>query len=72
MIDDQLKIYLYLNNKLKNIFIAEDVIVKRVTRIELATSAWEAGILPLNYTRNAGTIISQHLTLVNNLFKQFF
>ena len=25
--------------------------VKRVTRIELATSAWEAGILPLNYTR---------------------
>ncbi|KRM20918.1 hypothetical protein FC65_GL000994 [Ligilactobacillus acidipiscis DSM 15836] len=52
MIDDQLKIYLYLNNKLKNIFIAEDVIVKRVTRIELATSAWEAGILPLNYTRN--------------------
>lgn len=24
----------------------------RVTRIELAPQAWEAGILPLNYTRN--------------------
>lgn len=46
--------------------------IKRVTGIGPATPAWEAGILPLNYTRNAGTIISQHLTLVNNLFKQFF
>ncbi len=25
--------------------------VERVTRIELASSAWEAGVLPLNYTR---------------------
>lgn len=24
---------------------------KRVTRIELATEAWEASVLPLNYTR---------------------
>jgi len=27
--------------------------VERVTRIELALSAWEADVLPLNYTRNA-------------------
>ena len=25
---------------------------KRVTRIELATTAWKAVVLPLNYTRN--------------------
>lgn len=25
--------------------------MKRVTRIELATEAWEASVLPLNYTR---------------------
>ena len=28
--------------------------VERVTRIELAYQAWEAGVLPLNYTRNRG------------------
>ncbi len=27
--------------------------MERVTRIELALSAWEADVLPLNYTRNA-------------------
>jgi hypothetical protein len=27
------------------------VFVERVTRIELALSAWEADVLPLNYTR---------------------
>lgn len=27
--------------------------VERVTRIELALSAWEADVLPLNYTRIA-------------------
>ena len=27
--------------------------VERVTRIELALSAWEADVLPLNYTRGA-------------------
>ena len=27
------------------------VAVERVTRIELALSAWEAEVLPLNYTR---------------------
>jgi hypothetical protein len=26
-------------------------IVERVARIELATEAWEASVLPLNYTR---------------------
>ena len=25
--------------------------IKRVTRIELATTAWKAVVLPLNYTR---------------------
>ena len=29
--------------------------VERVTRIELALSAWEADVLPLNYTRSTGT-----------------
>lgn len=28
------------------------VYMKRVTRIELATEAWEASVLPLNYTRS--------------------
>jgi hypothetical protein len=28
-----------------------DYIMERVTRIELALSAWEADVLPLNYTR---------------------
>ena len=27
--------------------------LERVTRIELASKAWEAAVLPLNYTRNA-------------------
>ena len=27
------------------------IILKRVTRIELATIAWKAMVLPLNYTR---------------------
>jgi hypothetical protein len=27
---------------------------ERATRIELAFSAWEADVLPLNYTREAG------------------
>ncbi len=26
--------------------------LERVTRIELAYQAWEAGVLPLNYTRS--------------------
>ena len=29
-------------------------VVERVTRIELALSAWEADVLPLNYTRVPG------------------
>ena len=28
------------------------LVCKRVTRIELATTAWKAVVLPLNYTRN--------------------
>ena len=28
--------------------------MERVTRIELALSAWEADVLPLNYTRGRG------------------
>jgi hypothetical protein len=30
--------------------------VERVTRIELALSAWEADVLPLNYTRKRGPL----------------
>jgi hypothetical protein len=29
-------------------------VMERVTRIELALSAWEADVLPLNYTRTTG------------------
>ena len=35
----------------KNIALAARSHVERVTRIELALSAWEADVLPLNYTR---------------------
>ncbi len=35
--------------KLKNLVIEQ--CSKRVTRIELATTAWKAVVLPLNYTR---------------------
>ena len=38
--------------------------VERVTRIELAFSAWEADVLPLNYTRGWS------LTLANRLVKE--
>ncbi len=31
--------------------------MERVTRIELAFSAWEADVLPLNYTRVGGEIV---------------
>jgi hypothetical protein len=30
-------------------------LLERVTRIELALSAWEADVLPLNYTRDGAT-----------------
>jgi hypothetical protein len=32
-------------------------LVERVTRIELALSAWEADVLPLNYTRAAWAVV---------------
>ena len=35
-------------------FLVERVTMERVTRIELALSAWEADVLPLNYTRATG------------------
>ncbi len=38
-------------------------LVERVTRIELALSAWEADVLPLNYTRKpgpGGSRVSRH------------
>jgi hypothetical protein len=34
----------------------------RVTRIELAPQAWEAGILPLNYTRIIDFIIRRKIS----------
>jgi hypothetical protein len=33
-----------------------DTSMERVTRIELALSAWEADVLPLNYTRVAAAL----------------
>ena len=36
---------------------------KRVTRIELATTAWKAVVLPLNYTRLMGVNGIEPLTL---------
>ncbi len=36
-----------------------------MTRIELATEAWEASVLPLNYTRMTNIIIIQN----NNIHK---
>jgi hypothetical protein len=33
------------------------LLVERVTRIELALSAWEADVLPLNYTRAASPAV---------------
>ena len=33
------------------LLIVQEVILERVMRIELTTSAWKAEVLPLNYTR---------------------
>jgi hypothetical protein len=35
-------------------------VVERVTRIELALSAWEADVLPLNYTRVTASRLPPH------------
>ena len=35
--------------------------MERVTRIELAFSAWEADVLPLNYTRGSGELTRRHV-----------
>lgn len=45
---------------------------KRVTGIEPATSAWEAGILPLNYTRMTKKSIRLFFSLLKCFFIQFF
>jgi hypothetical protein len=37
-------------------FLAWAFFLERVTRIELALSAWEADVLPLNYTRNGAPL----------------
>jgi hypothetical protein len=37
----------------ENITLAARSLLERVTRIELALSAWEADVLPLNYTRRS-------------------
>ena len=39
-------------------------LMERVTRIELALSAWEADVLPLNYTRGGSQYASPHTTAV--------
>ena len=43
---------------------------KRMTRIELATPAWEAEVLPLNYIRNTLTIIHKNESYVSIFFKK--
>lgn len=56
------KLHYTLQNKLyikKETLLYQRFISKRVTRIELATEAWEASVLPLNYTRTTKTIIIQ-------------
>ena len=45
----------------KKTWITNDI--KRVTRIELATTAWKAVVLPLNYTRLMGVNGIEPLTL---------
>lgn len=35
---------------------SKDFLQKRVARIELATKAWEAFVLPLNYTRRCALL----------------
>ena len=47
--------------KLKNLVFEQSS--KRVTRIELATTAWKAVVLPLNYTRLMGVNGIEPLTL---------
>jgi hypothetical protein len=43
-------------SKLRIMVLSWDYGVERVTRIELALSAWEADVLPLNYTRTQATL----------------
>ncbi len=38
---------------------AYDLGLERMTRIELAFSAWEADVLPLNYIRGAGPMLQR-------------
>lgn len=45
-------------------------IIKRVTGIGPATQAWEAWILPLNYTRNTISIIALEILLDHVIFSQ--
>jgi hypothetical protein len=39
-----------------NYVVSQGFSTERVTRIELALSAWEADVLPLNYTRERQTL----------------
>lgn len=41
--------------------------LERVTRIELAPSAWKAEVLPLNYTRSSAGLARQVPTIVQDL-----
>jgi hypothetical protein len=42
----------YRRGEIRWSLLTQHLSLKRVARIELATKAWEAFILPLNYTRN--------------------
>ena len=43
--------------------------VERVTRIELALSAWEADVLPLNYTRGDRSSRSGRVTFARTSYR---
>ena len=40
-------------------------LVKRVTRIELATIAWKAMVLPLNYTRKSVRFLTANKSIIH-------
>ncbi len=73
-----------MTQKQKTVLIKQNVIntvslhsyrsFKRVTGIEPATSAWEAGILPLNYTRISQMLVYAYFISDSSfyLFLAFF
>ena len=44
--------------------------MERATRIELAFSAWEADVLPLNYARETFIRLAEHLAVIRGALVQ--